>query len=129
MNTSYKNEPLSLNDREISLDVKNDNSSVIEKKSNTLNTLKKGPKLLYNITIGEIQNGRIPVVDSAYRTIYRKSLNPNNSKGKDIFQKSEGYYRLGGKYRSRSKRNVKTKNKNNAKNKKKSKNNTRKIKK
>jgi hypothetical protein len=108
MNTSYKNEPLSANDREIFLDTKNDNSSVIVKKNNVLNNLKKGPKLLYNTTVGELKNGRIPILDSAYRTIYRKSLNPKNSKGSDVFQKSEGYYRLGGKYGSRRKRKNKT---------------------
>jgi len=113
MNTSCKNEPLSLNDREISLDMKNDDGSVIVKKNNVLNNLKKGPKLLYNTTVGEIKNGRIPIIDSAYRTIYRKSLNPNNSKGSDVFQKSEGYYRLGGKYCSRRKRKNKNKTKKN----------------
>jgi len=108
MSIPYKNNLLSVNDREISLDTKNDNNDAIVKKNNLLSNLKKGPKLLYNTTIGELKNGRIPILDSAYRTVYRKSYNPNNSKGKDVFQKSEGYYRLGGKYGSRRKRKNKT---------------------
>ncbi len=79
-------------------------SNMINKDTTLFKNLKKGPKLLYNTTIGELKNGRIPILDSAYRTIYRKSYNPDNSKGKDVFQKSEGYYRLGGKYSSRRKR-------------------------
>jgi hypothetical protein len=121
MNTSYKNDLLSTNDIEIVLDSKNNNNNnTILEKNNALDQLKKGPKLLYNTTVGEVKNGRIPVLDSAYRTVYRKSYNPNNPKGKDVFQESEGYYRLGGKYRSRRKR----KNKNNTR-----KNKTRKNKK
>jgi hypothetical protein len=83
-------------------------SNPINKNTTLFKNLKKGPKLLYNTTIGELKNGRIPILDSAYRTVYRKSYNPNNSKGKDVFQKSEGYYRLGGKYGSRRKRTNKT---------------------
>jgi hypothetical protein len=99
MSVPYKNNLLSANDREISLD----------KKNNLLSNLKKGPKLLYNTTVGELKNGRIPILDSAYRTVYRKSFNPDNSKGRDVFQKSEGYYRLGGRMHiSRRKRKTKT---------------------
>jgi hypothetical protein len=83
-------------------------SNPINKNTTLFKNLKKGPKLLYNTTIGELKNGRIPILDSAYRTVYRKSYNPNNSKGKHVFQKSEGYYRLGGKYGSRRKRKNKT---------------------
>jgi hypothetical protein len=78
MSIPYENKPLSVNESEISLETK---------KNNVLSNLKKGPKLLYNTTIGELKNGRIPILDSAYRTVYRKSYNPNNSKGKDVFQK------------------------------------------
>jgi hypothetical protein len=99
MSVPYKNNVLSANDGEIALD----------KKNNLLSNLKKGPKLLYNSTVGELKNGRIPILDTAYRTVYRKSYNPYNSKGRDVFQKSEGYYRLGGKYSSRQKRKPKTK--------------------
>jgi hypothetical protein len=113
MSSSYKNDPLSVNDMEISLDTKSDNNDAIVKKNTVLDNLKKGPKLLYNSTIGELKNGRIPILDSAYRAVYRKSYNPNNSKGTDVFQKSEGYYRLGGKYGSRRKRKNKTRQKKN----------------
>jgi len=82
-----------------------------ENKSGLLQNMKKGSKLLYNTTIGEVKNGRFPIIDSAYRTFYRKSFNPNNSKGSEVFPKNEGYYKLGGKHNSRRKR----KNKNNTK--------------
>jgi len=104
----YKNDPMSLNDKETLLD-NNEVGEISFKKSSILNNLKKGPKLLYNTTVGELRNGRIPILDSAYRTLYRKSLNPNNSNGTEVFQKNEGYYRLGGKYSSRQKRKPKTK--------------------
>ena len=64
---------------------------------------------MYNTTVGELKNGRIPILDSAYRTVYRKSFNPDNSKGRDVFQKSEGYYILGGKYHSLRKKKNKNK--------------------
>jgi hypothetical protein len=114
MNDSDKNKQMSSNDKEILLD-NNQVSEMSLKKSGILNNLKKGPKLLYNTTVGELRNGRIPILDSAYRTLYRKSLNPNNPKGREVFQKNEGYYRLGGKYRSRRKRKNKTKTRKNRK--------------
>jgi hypothetical protein len=114
MDFSQKNDPLSTNDVEIILDSKNNNNNnAIVEKNNVLNQLKKGPKLLYNTTVGELKNGRIPVLDTAYRSVYRKSYNPNNPKGKEVFQESEGYYRLGGKYRSRRKRKNKNKTRKN----------------
>ena len=114
MNDYDKNKQISLNDKETLLD-NNEVGEISFKKSSILNNLKKGPKLLYNTTVGEFRNGRIPILDSAYRTLYRKSLNPNNSNGTEVFQKNEGYYRLGGKYRSRRKRKNKTKTRKNRK--------------
>ena len=87
---------------------KNEVTDAIIKNNSMLATLKKGPKLLYNTTIGELKNGRIPILDSGYRTFYRKSFNPDNTKGNEVFSKSEGYYRLGGKKLSRRKRKNKT---------------------
>lgn len=94
----------------------NPSDEVIIEKPNSNNSsffqnMKKGSKLLYNTTIGEVKNGRFPIVDSAYRTFYRKSFNPNNPKGTDVFPKSEGYYKLGGKHSSRRKRKNKNKTK------------------
>jgi hypothetical protein len=80
-----------------------------ENKSGLFQNMKKGSKLLYNTTIGEVKNGRFPIIDSAYRTFYRKSFNPNNPKGTEVFPKNEGYYKLGGKHNSRRKRKNKTK--------------------
>jgi hypothetical protein len=112
----YKNDTMSSNDKEILLDKNEGSESEISiKKNGIMNTLKKGSKLLYNTTLGELRNGRMPILDSAYRTLYRKSLNPNNPKGTEVFQKNEGYYRLGGKYRSHRKRKNKIKSRKNRK--------------
>jgi hypothetical protein len=90
--------------------------SELDKNKSMMATLKKGPKLLYNTTVGELKNGRIPILDSGYRTFYRKSFNPDNTKGNEVFPKSEGYYRLGGKLVSRRKRKNKNKTRKNTKN-------------
>jgi uncharacterized protein YpuA (DUF1002 family) len=66
------------------------------KKNSIMQTMKKVPKLLYNTTIGEVRNGRIPILDSIHRKIYRKFINPENTNGTEAFPKKEGYYRLGG---------------------------------
>jgi len=108
-------------DNEIILN-KEANNNTNEKKNTMLKTLTKGPKILYNTTIGELKNGRIPLVDTGIRAFYRKSFNPSNTKGNEVFPKSEGYYRLGGKHVSRRKRKIKKR-----KNKNKRKNKTRKI--
>jgi len=110
-----KNNPMTSNDKEIILDNNTVSEISLKKNSSILNNLKKGPKLLYNTTVGELRNGRIPILDSAYRTLYRKSLNPNNANGTEVFQKNEGYYRLGGKFRSRRKRKYKIKTRKNRK--------------
>jgi hypothetical protein len=79
----------------------NDRRSIISK-------LKTVPKFAYNTTIGEFRNRRIPIVDSIYRTIYRKLWYKDGDYGSTVFPKGEGYYKLGGKKKSRSKRNSKT---------------------
>ena len=94
----------------------NDKELLLDKNNSMMATLKKGPKLLYNTTVGELKNGRIPILDSGYRTFYRKSFNPDNTKGNEVFPKSEGYYRLGGKQVSRRKRKNKNKTRKNSKN-------------
>jgi hypothetical protein len=78
-------------------------------KNSIFQNMKKAPKLLYNSTIGEMRNARIPILDSAYRTFYRKSFNPDNPKGTDVFPKSEGYYKLGGRYQYQTRRKRKNK--------------------
>uniref|UniRef100_A0A6C0DLB7 Uncharacterized protein n=1 Tax=viral metagenome TaxID=1070528 RepID=A0A6C0DLB7_9ZZZZ len=54
-------------------------------------------KFAYNTTIGEVRNGRIPILDSIHRTIYRKLYNKNGEHGSTVFPKDENYYKLGGK--------------------------------
>jgi hypothetical protein len=65
------------------------------KKYSIIKNMKKVPKILYNTTIGDARNGRIPILDSIHRTIYRKFVNPENTNGTEAFPKKEGYYRLG----------------------------------
>ena len=73
--------------------LKNDDST---KKNSIMQNMKKVPKILYNTTIGDARNGRIPILDSIHRTIYRKYFNPENTHSTVTFPKEEGYYRLGG---------------------------------
>jgi len=71
------------------------------KKNSIMHNMKKVPKFLYNTTIGEVRNGRIPILDSIHRKIYRKFINPENTEGTKAFTKKDGYYPLGGNKHSR----------------------------
>jgi len=71
------------------------------KKNSIMQNMKKVPKLLYNTTIGEVRNGRIPILDSIHRKIYRKFINPENTEGTKAFTENDGYYPLGGNKHSR----------------------------
>jgi hypothetical protein len=94
--------------------LQNDNSKV---NGTTLNNVKNGAKLgakfAYNITAREVLNGRIPIVDTIHRLVYRKLWNRQNSNGTEVFPKSEGYYSLklnpkskvGGKKNNKTKKN------------------------
>ena len=82
-------------------------SNETNNKKTMFQNMKTVPKLLYNTTIGEMRNARIPILDSAYRSVYRKSFNPDTTKGNIVFPKSEGYYKLGGKYYSGNRRRIK----------------------
>jgi hypothetical protein len=94
--------------------LQNDSSKV---NGSTLNNVKNGAKLgakfAYNITAREVLNGRIPIVDTIHRLVYRKLWNRQNSNGTEVFPKSEGYYSLklnpkskvGGKKNNKTKKN------------------------
>jgi len=68
----------------------------------------KAAKIGYNSTVGEIRNGRVPVADTAWRTLYSKKL---NNTGEDVFNKDEGYYKLGGKRTRKAKKSSSKKRK------------------
>jgi hypothetical protein len=75
--------------------LQNDNSKVNGSTLNNVkNTAKLGAKFAYNITAREVLNGRIPIVDTIHRLVYRKLWNRQNSNGTEVFPKSEGYYSL-----------------------------------
>lgn len=84
------------------------NGSII---NNVKNRAKLGAKFVYNITAREFMNGRIPILDSIHRLVYRKIWNPQNPNGTEVFPKSEGYYRLNLKPKPKAggKKNNKTK--------------------
>jgi len=81
------------------------------KKNSIMQNMKKVPKLLYNTTIGEVRNGRIPILDSIHRKIYRKFINPENTEGTKAFTKKYGYYPLGGNKHSRKRNKTRKINK------------------
>ena len=83
------------------------NSDTNNRSSITRN-LKIPLKLAYNTTIGELRNGRMPILDSIHRAVYRKLYNREGVNGSTVFPKGENYFKLGGKKGSRSKRNTKT---------------------
>jgi hypothetical protein len=96
--------------------LQNDNSNVNGSiVNNVKNGAKLGAKFVYNITAREFMNGRIPILDSIHRLVYRKLWNPQNPNGTEVFPKSEGYYRLnlkpqpkaGGKKNNKTKKNKK----------------------
>jgi hypothetical protein len=74
----------------------------------TKNFGKKIAKVAYNSTFGELRNGRIPIADTGFRTIYRKLW---NKEGRDVFDKKEGYYKLGGKRTRKAKKSSSKKRK------------------
>jgi hypothetical protein len=53
---------------------------------------KKVGKVAYNSTVGEVASGRVPVLDTAYRSYYYKRYNPTT--GKEVFD-GPRYYKLG----------------------------------
>jgi len=85
----------------------NEASATNDRRSITRN-LKIPLKLAYNTTIGELRNGRIPILDSIHRAVYRKLYNRDGEDGSTVFSKRENYFKLGGKKNPRSKRNSKT---------------------
>ena len=96
--------------------LQNDNSKVNGSiVNNVKNGAKLGAKFVYNITAREFMNGRIPILDTIHRLVYRKLWNPQNPNGTEVFPKSEGYYSLkvkpqpnvGGKKKNKTKKNYK----------------------
>jgi len=65
-------------------------------------------KLAYNSTIGELRNGRVPIVDAIWRTGYRKWHNPTKP---NVFEEKKGYYPLGGKRTRKAKKSSSKKRK------------------
>jgi hypothetical protein len=63
---------------------------------------KKAAKIGYNSTFGELSNGRIPVLDTMYRTGYEKGY--KGDEGKKVFDAKKGYYELGGKRTRKNKK-------------------------
>ena len=88
--------------------INSDTNNNTNNRSSITRNLKIPLKLAYNTTIGELRNGRIPILDSIHRAVYRKLYNREGEYGSTVFSKRENYLKLGGKKGSRSKRNTKT---------------------
>jgi len=108
INSTFVNAtPINMEDNTVN-DASATNNNTNNNTRSIINKLKKGSNFLYNTTIAEARNGRIPILDSIHRTIYRKLYNRHGEHGSTVFPEREGYYKLGGKKNSRSKRNSKT---------------------
>ena len=84
------------------------NPSVPEKPNQFQSAKHLAKNFVYNSTIGELRNARVPILSTVARTVYRKLL---SNEGKPVFDTKENYYKLGGKRTRKAKKSSSKKRK------------------